>query len=98
MKVYTVQYQIKYEYDFSIEHTRHGCFKNKEDAIIALKDVVAKAKEKECIDEMDITDEYDNYDSGDLYVDEEDDFFFMSFGYLEHHEAHTIWIDEWEVM
>lgn len=97
MKVYTVLYQIKYEYDFSIELTRHGCFKNKEDAIASLKKVVAKAKEDEHVSDMDITDDDDNYDSGDLYLEEEKDFFYMSFGCLEHHEAHTVWIDEWEV-
>ena len=96
-KVYTVNYQIKYEYDFSVEQTRHGCFKSKADAIEALKKVVAKAKEDECVSDMDITDDYDNYDSGDLYMEEENDFFYMSFGYREHHEAHTVWIDEWEV-
>lgn len=98
MKVYTVHYQIKYEYDFSVEQTNHGCFKNKEDAIAALQKIVAKAKEKECVDEMEVTENFDNYDSGDLYVEEENDFFYMSFGYREHHEAHTVWIDEWEVM
>ena len=97
MKVYTVHYQVKYEYDFSVEQTNHGCFQNKEDAIEALKKIVAKAKENECVDEMERCDDIDNYNSGDLYLEEENDFFYMSFGCLEDHEAHTVWIDEWEV-
>lgn len=99
MKVYTVQYQDKCDYDFSVEMTNHGCFRNKEDAIDALKKVVATIK-KDNADDMERysdEEEYPDEDNGALYIEEEDDFFNMSFGYQEYHESHTVWIDEWEV-
>ena len=98
-KVYTVQCQDKYDYDFSVETTNHGCFKSKEDAMEALRKVVANVKTdcKEDMEEYSDADEYPDEDEGALYINEEDDFFFMAFGYQENHETHTVWIDEWEV-
>ena len=98
-KVYTVQYQEKCDYDFSVMMTNHGCFKNKEDAIEAFRKVAANVKADHATDIEEYSDEeqYPNEDDGALYIEEEDDFFYMSFGYQEHHEAHTVWIDEWEV-
>ena len=98
-KVYTVHYQRKYDYDFSVEQINHGCFKNKEDAIAALSKVVEKVK-RDCADDMETysdEEEYPDEDEGALYIEEENDFFYMAFGYQEHHESHTVWIDEWEV-
>ena len=99
MKVYTVQYQEKCDYDFSVLVTNHGCFKNKEDAIETLRRVVTNIKEdhKKDIEEYSDKDTYLNEDEGALYIEEDDDFFHMRFGYQEHHEGHTVWIDEWEV-
>jgi hypothetical protein len=99
MKVYTVQYQEKIDYDFSVIITNHGCFKNKEDAICELRNVVEKVKEehKKDIEEYSNTDIYPNEDKGALYLEEDDDFFYISFGYEEYHQSHTVWIDEWEV-
>lgn len=98
-KVYTVQYQVKYDYDFSVETTNHGCFKSKEDAIDVLSKVVAKVKANHEDDMEEYSDKeiYPDEDDGALYIEEENDVFYMTFGYQEHHEVHTVWIDEWEV-
>lgn len=99
MKVYTVQYQHKSDYDFSVELTNHGCFKDKEDAIDALRKVAEEVKEKYADDMETYSDEeeYPDEDSGALYIEEDDNIFYMSFGYQEWHESHTVWFDEWEV-
>ena len=99
MKVYTVQYQEKCDYDFSVCITNHGCFKEKEDATEILKKVAARIKERyaEEIERYSDEEEYPDEDDGALYIEEDDNIFYMTFGYQEDHEVHTVWIDEWEV-
>lgn len=99
MKVYTVHYQVKDCYDFSVEQTNHGCFRNETDAINALKNVVSTIKEIYAyeIEKYSDKEKYPDEYSGGLYIEEDDNIFYMSFGCCEHSKSHTVWFDEWEV-
>ena len=103
MKIYTVQRQDKFDYDFSVSLVNLGCYSDKAKAIARAK------KEYGCMqgeyeDEMlkySDKDIYDpnEYDSGALYVetDDEDGYYIITFGADEHYESHGVWVDEWEL-
>ena len=103
MRVYTVHRQNKFDYDFSVELLNFGCYVNKEKAMAEAKREFGRMQ-GEYEDEMlkysdrDVYDP-DEYDSGALYVeaDDEDGFYFISFGAQDHYESHIVWVDEWEV-
>ena len=99
MKVYTVHAQHTFDYDFSVEQTNHGCFKNEADAIEMLKNVASTIKEKyeDKMKEYSDKEDYPDEDSGALYIEEDNRIFYMCFGYQEDRESHTAWIDEWKV-
>lgn len=103
MRVYTVQRQDKFDYDFSVSTVNLGCFVNRDKAI-----ATARA-EYECMqgeyeDDMlhysdkDVYDP-DEYGSGALCVEEDDKYgyYSISFGHFEKYETHCVWVDEWEV-
>lgn len=103
MRVYTVQRQDKFDYDFSSAIINLGCYINKDKAI-----AVAKA-EYECMqgeyeDSMlhySNQDIYDpnEYGSGALCVETDDEygFYLITFGADDKCESHCVWVDEWEV-
>lgn len=98
-KVYTVHYQQKLDYDFSVETINCGCFKMKEIAIAALNKVVekVKAEHEDDIEKYSDLEEYPDEESGGLHIYDDGEYFHMNFGYQEHYESHTVWYDEWEV-
>lgn len=103
MKVYTVERQNKFDYDFSVELLKVGCFFDKAKAIALAKEEF-KSMQGEYEDSMlkySDTDVYDpdEYDSGALYVEEDDEcgYYCISFGADEHYESHLVWVEEWDV-
>lgn len=103
MKVYTVQRQNKFDYDCSVELLNLGCYADKEKAIARAKQEYERMQ-GEYEDEMlkysdkDVYDP-DDYDSGALYVeaDDEEGFYLITYGADEHYENHIAFVDEWEV-
>ena len=103
MKVYTVERQNKFDYDFSVELLKIGCFFDRAKAIALAKEKF-ESMQGEYEDEMlkysdkDIYDP-DEYDSGALYVEEDDEYgyYCISFGAEEHYESHIVWVEEWDV-
>ena len=101
MKIYTVQSVDKYDYDFSVEIGRHGAFHEKEGALDVAKEEFKKLKlayAKEIVIYSD-KDDYPDEDCGGLYIEEdsENGYYCLSFGFEEHHERHTIGVDEWKL-
>ena len=103
MKVYTVERQNKFDYDFSIELLKVGCFLDKAKAIELAK-AEYESMQAEYEDQMLKYSDEDIYnphehDSGALYVEEDDEcgFYFISFGNDEHYESHCVWVEEWDV-
>ena len=103
MKVYTVQRMDKFDYDFSVEITNHGCFTNKADAIVASK----KEFESMCAEYENKMKKYsdadiyppDEYASGALNVEKDEKFGFYAicFGNSDDYECHSVSVDEWEM-
>ena len=100
MKVYTVQRQDKFDYDFSVELRKCGCYINRDKAIARAKQIyerICGEYEDEMLHYSD-KDEYDE-DSGALSVEEdtENGYYRISFGFEENYEVHSVAVDEWEV-
>jgi hypothetical protein len=104
MKVYTVSRQDKYDYDFSVESIKIGCYADLAKAIAAAKReyIMMVAQYDDEIDKYADTEMYDpnEPDSGALYteVDNDHGFYAVNFGYHEDYESHVVWVDEWDVM
>lgn len=103
MKVYTVQRQDEFDYDFSVLLTNLGCYADKAKAIARSK-AEYERMQGEYEDEMlkySDTDIYDpeEYCSGALDVEADDEcgFYAITFGAEEHYETHGVWVDEWKV-
>ena len=101
MKIYTVEGMNKYNYDFSVEISKHGCFTNKEKAIQKAKQVY-ESMCGEYEDEMlKYSDEdcYEDEASGKLYVEEdaENGYYCIAFGFEEDYECHSVAVEEWEL-
>ena len=103
MKIYTVQRQDKFDYDFSVLLTNLGCYTDKTKAIARSK-AEYEHMQGEYEDEMlkySDTDIYDpnDYGSGALEVEVDDEcgFYSISYGMHEDYETHGVWVDEWEV-
>ncbi len=101
MKIYTVERMDKYDYDFSVEITKHGCFTDKEKALQKAKQVYESTC-GEYEDEMarySDKDEYPDVDAGGLNIEEDPEYGYygISFGYDEHYEFHGVAVEEWEL-
>ena len=99
MKVYTVLRQDKFDYDFSVELKRCGCYVNIEDAKQKAKAIYEKMcgeYEDEMLEYSDQDTYEDEYD-GALVVEEdfENGYYEITFGHEEHHEVHSVSVDEW---
>lgn len=101
MKIYTVQRMDKYDYDFSVELRKCGCFTDKEKAKEKAKSVYKKmcGEYEDDMLEYSDTDMYEDPDEGALDVEEDDEngYYKISFGYQEHYEMHNVAIDEWDL-
>ena len=103
MQVYTVHRQNKYDYDFSVELLNLGCYADKEKAMEEAKREYERMQGEYEDDMLHYSDtaayDPDEYDSGALYVesDDEDGFYFISFGAKDKYESHIVWVDEYEV-
>lgn len=103
MKIYTVQRQDKFDYDFSALLVNLGCYSDKTKAIARAKREYERMQ-GEYEDEMlkysdkDIYDP-EEYDSGALYVEtnDEDGYYIITYGADEHYESHGVWVDEWDL-
>jgi len=101
MKIYTVQRMDKYDYDFSVQLRKCGCFTDKEKAKEKAKSVYKGmcAEYEDEMTEYSDTDMYEDPDEGALDVEEDDEngYYRISFGYQEHYEMHNVAIDEWDL-
>lgn len=101
MKIYTVEGMDKYDYDFSVELTKHGCFADKGKALQTAKRVyetMCGEYEDEMVRYSD-EDSYEDIASGKLYVEEdpENGYYCIAFGFEEHYECHSVAVEEWEI-
>ena len=103
MKVYTVQRQDKFDYDFSVALVNIGCYTDKAKAIEAAKKEYEnmQGEYEDKMHEYSDVEVYDpdEYGSGALYVEADDvyGYYEITFGAFEHYETHCVWVDEWEV-
>ena len=101
MKIYTVERMDKFDYDFSVEISKHGCFTNKEKAVQKAKQVyesmcgtyedeMAKYSDEDC---------YEDEASGKLYIEEdaENGYYCIAFGFEEDYECHSVAVEEWDL-
>ena len=87
MELYAVIKQSKYDYDFSVDTTKHGIFVNKMEAINRAK-IVFENLQEEGDDELENL-EYE--------IDEDNGYFQMSFGYEEDFESHCVTVEKFEL-
>lgn len=87
MELYAVVKQSKYDYDFSVDTTKHGIFVNKIEAICKAKAVFERLKEPG-------DEELENLE---YEIDEENGYFCMSFGYEEDYESHCVTVESFEL-
>jgi hypothetical protein len=95
MRVYTVQIQEKYYYDFSVSTIKCGCYIDKDKALQKANSVYKSL----CSELEESIQEYaDTYgDIADVEEDPNTGYYSIAFGDEEEHEIHVITIDEWEV-
>lgn len=95
MRVYTVQIQEKYYYDFSVSTIKCGCFINRDKALQKAKSVYESlySELEESIEEY-----AETYgDVADVEEDPDTGYYSIAFGDEEDHEVHLVTVDEWEV-
>lgn len=98
MKIYTVERLDKFDYDFSVELKKCGCFYNKEKALQKAKEVY----ESMCGEYKDgmarYADEEDEA-SGKTRIEEdaENGYYFVAFGHDEDYECHNVAVNEYEI-
>ena len=91
MKVYTVQIQEQYYYDFSVLTIKCGCFVNKEAALRKAKSVY----ESLCIEHEEDMEE--NEDTTEIEEDSDTGYYRITFGEEENCETYLVTVDEWEL-
>lgn len=93
MKIYTVERMDKYDYDFSVQLMKGGCYIDRNKAIERAKEIY----ESMCAEYEDEMKRYS--DVGALYVEEDDEFGYyqIQFGFDEDHEFHCVTVEEWEM-
>ena len=91
MKVYTVQIQEKFYYDFSVSTINCGCFTSKKAALQKAKSVY----ENLCSELEESMEEYE--DTTEIEEDYDTGYYSIAFGDEEEHEVHVVTIDEWDV-
>lgn len=101
MKVYTVERMDKFDYDFSVELKKHGCYADRNKALQRAKEVY-EGMCGEYEDEMkEYSDEsyYEDEASGKLQVEEDSEYGYyrISFGLDEDYECHSVAVEEWEM-
>lgn len=99
MKVYNVSSMTRVDYDFSVLTYNKGCYFKMEDAIKRKEEVVKEFKKlfAEEIEHYGNENEYKDVSDGALYIEEDDVYFQMEYGFEEDHVVHQVWIDELEV-
>ena len=98
MKIYTVERLDKFDYDFSVELKKCGCFYNKEKALQRAKEVY----ETMCSEYEDGMAKYGNEEdetSGKTRVEEdaENGYYLVAFGHDEDYEYHNVAVNEYEI-
>lgn len=91
MKVYTVQRQDKFYYDFSVLTINCGCFASLKAALQKAEDVYKKLC-YEFEEEME-----ENEDTVEIEEDSDTGYYSVAFGEEENYEVHLVTVDEWEV-
>lgn len=100
-KIYTVVTMIQYDYDFSVESTKHGAFFNRDNALAKLKEVVEKHKNSIAnhIEKYSNKEEYYDEDAG-AYTETEDydnNYWCCYYGTRDHRVVHQVTIEEFDI-
>lgn len=101
MKVYTVERMDKYDYDFSVEIKKGGCYSDRNKALKRARELY----ERMCGEYEDEMLRYPNenkypgvFDSLlDVEEDSEYGYYRISFGLDENYECHSVAVEEWEM-
>ena len=98
MKIYTIERLDKFDYDFSIELKKFGCFYDKEKATRKAKEVF-EAMCDECKDDMAKYANEEDEASGKTRIEEdaENGYYLVAFGFEEYYECHSIAVEEYEI-
>lgn len=101
MKIYTVTQMDKFDYDFSVTLTKHGCFQERENALSKAKEVFKQMRFNHSEDIIRYSDEDDYPEEGDgaycQEIDTQNGYYRMSFGFEDEYEVHSVSVDEWEL-
>ena len=100
MKVYTVQRMDKYDYDFSVELKKCGCFVNKTDAKRKAKEVYDGMRveyKEDIVDYERAKNMYEDYSLLEFEEDDENGYYRISFGDSDEYEYHSVAVDEYEL-
>ena len=89
MKIYTVSRMNKFDYDFTVEILKIGCFVDKDHAI---------NKAKEIFEEMKI--EFAGNNEHLVYTEEDDEYgyYLVSFIIEGNYQCHCVYVDDWELV
>ena len=98
MKIYTVERLDKFDYDFSVEHIKCGCFHNRNSALERSKQVYEKMC-GEYEDEMRRYADEECEASGKTRVIEDDEYgyYLIAFGHDEDYECHSVSVEAYEI-
>lgn len=103
MVIYVVSSMSKYDYDFSVETQKHGCFRptSRDKAITKAREVFESMMNEfdEEIKKYGNKEEYPDEDFGALHIEAYDEYGYyqISFGAREHYECHSVYVDEYEL-
>lgn len=99
MKIHLVMGVSKIDYDFSVDVSHYGAFHDKQKAIEKAKEEFEKLKLKyaEEIEQYSDEEEYPDISEGALIIEEDPEYYYMSFGFEEDYEMHSISVNEVEI-
>lgn len=99
MKAYLVSSLSKIDYDFSVYEGYHGVFHDEQKAIKQAKEEFEKLKQLHADDikRYSNEEEYRDISDGALIIEEDDVYHYMSYGFEEHYEMHSVSVNEVEI-
>lgn len=99
MKAYLVSSLSKIDYDFSVYEGYHGVFFDEKKAIEKAKEEFEKLKVENADDikRYSNEEEYRDISEGALIIEEDPEYYYMSYGFEEHYEMHSVSVNEVEI-
>lgn len=98
MKIYAVERLDKFDYDFSVEIQKYGCYYDRNNALQKARQVYESMCGEYEDDMLKYADEEDEA-SGKTRVEEdgENGYYLIAFGFEEDYECHSVAVEEYEV-